>query len=582
MNDIFQKFCYYLITKGNKEEYEEIKKIAKENKINFKELQDKTLNYVKEITKTAKKLGYSTDFESFSNMLEEYINKKEKLTDKKKKEYLKVLAALSEIYEINLKNELKEFISDAKNTEIINNNTIFNKFCLYNIKEDTTPQEYNELKELALLNDLDFNEINQKSLEYIEDIKTKAEEFNSKVDLDSFYNLLHKYLINKKDLKDKMKTKYLKVLVPLANIYSIDLKTELTKKIEKNTTISNPLENIELLKELLKQRYNNGSFNVLELQEENNNNIDYNSYENQIELIKNILDIIPNKELNSIYEDLFNNKEELKNITIENIKDLLDSDDESDLSKIVKLVYELTNYYEKHIGNTNDLFNVLNEEQTIKIHLNTSNVENTYIFINEYILKCIENNVSFNMIAYDEENKTILYANSEDIKIKIDILNELSNEHPELIKSINEPLNITARINDSYYGLSNNEQEDYVEYFNYVCEISYYRVIAKIALNKIEKKEDKDIVDKFISLKNIKINKDELEYVFNEHNFSEIKDLINRYIPDIINTLNMYMDNDKNLLEFIEEFKKSIQYIVNLTRGLNKKDNLNIAFNIEV
>ncbi|MBQ8193644.1 MAG: hypothetical protein IJZ46_06200, partial [Bacilli bacterium] len=290
----------------------------------------------------------------------------------------------------------------------------------------------------------------------------------------------------------------------------------------------------------------------------------------------------PNKELNSIYEDLFNNKEELKNITIENIKDLLDSDDESDLSKIVKLVYELTNYYEKHIGNTNDLFNVLNEEQTIKIHLNTSNVENTYIFINEYILKCIENNVSFNMIAYDEENKTILYANSEDIKIKIDILNELSNEHPELIKSINEPLNITARINDSYYGLSNNEQEDYVEYFNYVCEISYYRVIAKIALNKIEKKEDKDIVDKFISLKNIKINKDELEYVFNEHNFSEIKDLINRYIPDIINTLNMYMDNDKNLLEFIEEFKKSIQYIVNLTRGLNKKDNLNIAFNIEV
>ena len=589
MNDIFQKFCYYLITKGTKEEYNEIKNIAKENKLNFKELQDKTINYVKELTKTAKKLGFQTDFESYSNMLEEYINKKEKLTDKKKSEYLKVLAGLSEIYEINLRSELSTYIKDTKDTEIINDNTIFNKFCLYNIKEDSSPQQFNELKEIALLNSINFNELNQKSIEYIENIKVKAEELNSGVDIDSFYKLLNKYLIKKKELKDKTKTEYLKVLVPLATIYNIDLKEELTKKVISQTIITNPLDNDIFLKTLIYQRYNNGSFNVNEITTPNTkcpaDDEIYNSYDNKKKLIKSIKDIYKEKNINDInpsYQIV--DQSLLNNLSNQDIIDILNSREENDLTKFINLLFEITDYTKEHIGNKhNNLFNIEEEKNTFAIYITTPNNENTYLFLNNYILKCIENNVSYDMYGFKfdgiSRDRTILYANDNDIKTKIKILNEIENAYPKLIKKFGTPLESTSTINNSYYGIAVIKDHDsYQDYFNSISEISYYRVLAKLIINKVAKEEDKILINDFILLKKLTINNyNPLECQFNNNEFGNIKDLINKYIPDIINSLNIYMEQEDKIVDLISEFKKSLSYISNLVLGRNKKEIINIA-----
>jgi len=106
MDELFRKFCYYYITKDNTISLDELKKESKEN---FKKYQKKAQKYVKNLQKKVQKLGYNLDFESFCNLLEEYINKKDNLNDSAKKEYLKILVYLKYMMWIFVKN-LKDIL----------------------------------------------------------------------------------------------------------------------------------------------------------------------------------------------------------------------------------------------------------------------------------------------------------------------------------------------------------------------------------------------------------------------------------------------------------------------------------------
>ena len=111
MDSIFRKFCYYYLNDGTEEELKELRELAKED---FNKIQKKAIKFSKKVINETSKLGFTTDFEGFCNLLEDYINKKDTLSDNEKSIYLKILMTLSEIHEINLREELERYISYKK------------------------------------------------------------------------------------------------------------------------------------------------------------------------------------------------------------------------------------------------------------------------------------------------------------------------------------------------------------------------------------------------------------------------------------------------------------------------------------
>lgn len=80
MEETFRKFCVFYAAEKDEKYLEELKQEAKENTEEYQ----KALKFVKNLKYKAKKLGYNIDFESFCNLLEEYISKKDDLEDKEK------------------------------------------------------------------------------------------------------------------------------------------------------------------------------------------------------------------------------------------------------------------------------------------------------------------------------------------------------------------------------------------------------------------------------------------------------------------------------------------------------------------
>ena len=80
-------------------------------------------------------------------------------------------------------------------------------------------------------------------------------------------------------------------------------------------------------------------------------------------------------------------------------------------------------------------------------------------------------------------------------------------------------------------------------------------------------------------LKNItrKEDKNPLNYLYNKTKFSIIKDIINKNIPNILNTLNLYMVEENYTSKLIIEFKKTILYLINITYSKDKNAKTNIA-----
>lgn len=632
MDNIFRKFCQYYITDKEPKLLEELRELAQDE---FDDYDIEVKEFLNSLQKSLKRLGYSIDFESFCNLLEEYINKKETLSDEEKREYLKVLRNLADLYEINLREELERYVSYKKEEPSIDENNLFYRFCKYNISPNNNVEEFNELKELAENNDISFKELQKKSIMFVEELKLSAEHLGFDIEVDGIDYIVRDYLRKKNKLTDYDKTRYLKVLLYLSEVYEVNLRDMLTstKEEPKETTtidinellrnISNPLDSEELLSTLLNQRYNNGYFEIRDtilksdMTISDNSNYDYDLYHSELtyKLYRIFIDKYNNYALEDLNENYLNMLSEediniLEKITQEELYDIIKLIHNRESSHYIIKKYKITNnlylFIEKSINETTDiriehvgirdntLFNTDNSQYTIKIYLNGPE-EETHKVLNQYIVDCVEENLNYDMKATgdnrDSQERTILYANINDITKKISILDNIFNEDPELSKVFGNPIHSSGRINNSVYGISHSGVikhdltcvNSYNDYFNNICEVSYYRVLAKIILDIIDDETAKIIIQNFISLQNISFDKAEMDSPelaeYNDVSFDTIKDLINQYIPLISSTLNIYMTDKEKNKSIVSEFKKSIIYISNICQGREKKFPSNIVIN---
>lgn len=633
MDNIFRKFCQYYTTDKSEKLLNELRELAQDE---FDDYKEETYKFIEELKHSLRELGYTIDFESFCNLLEEYINKKETLSDEEKKKYLKALMNLSELYEVNLREELERYVSYKKTEqEEVSEKEIFYKFCKYNICPNNNVDEFNELKQIAIDNNIPFKELQKRSIMFIEELKLSAEHLGFNIEEDSIDFIVKDYLRKKNKMSDYDKSRYLKILLYLSEIYDVNIREMLTvPQVEKKeiTTIdinellrnlSNPLENEELMSSLLNQRYNNGYFEIRDITLKSDasitesTNYDYELLhaEATYKIYRKFLDKYNNYALEDLNEEYLNM---LSDADIKRLEEL----NQDDIYEIIKLIsnressqyiikkYKLTNslyqFIEKssnettnikieHIGiRNNTLFNADNEQYTIKIYLNGPELE-THKVLNEYILRCIEENINYDMKATgdnrDSKERTILYANINDIAKKISILDTIFEEEPELKRTFSSPIHSSGQINNSLYGLSHSGVikndltcvNSYNDYFNNICEVSYYRTISKIILDIIDDDTAKIIIQNFISLQNVSFTKAEMESPelaeYNNVSFDTIKDLVNQYIPLISSTLNIYMTDKERHKSLVDEFTKSIKYVSNICQGRDKKFPSNIVIN---
>lgn len=607
MEQQFCKLCHSIIT-NDKKGLNNIKKSLKDN---FDDYQKKALKFIKNLRHKTKKYGYNIDFDSFCKLLEEYINKKSNLTDSEKRNYLKILFSLSRIYEINLRSELEPHISTKKDTQKqINRNELFKKFCRYNLEHNDNVDMFNELKSICQKHKLNFDKINQKSISFIEEIKllTKKQGYNT--DIASLHQMIEEYVKQKSNLTDREKASKLRVLLYLSEIYDIDLREQLNEKKSSSSkesnkdiidSFTNPLEDNDLLAKLLTYRYENGYFNIIELSDSvEEQDFDYSKI--QAELAFTIFKIFTDKfnnyaydDLNPKYSNLITEKEleKLNNITEDEIYHIVTDLNKPETKHYILKKYKITdnlykflfltvnealNYNKDLIGlPETSLFNIKTENSNIGIYIKGP-IEKLYYLINEYIKKCIENNFSYEIKINSSDNYIIILTNKENLEAKINILESINSN---IITSLAKPMPMCAT-NNAYYGIAFSDIDEipYLEYINNICEVAYYRVLAKIAINKIDEEKAINIIDNFISLNNITFSSSKsnpLTYSYNEVSFTVIKDLINQYIPLIINTLSIYIEKILEYNNFIDEFKKSIKYLVNISRNNLKNKTINIA-----
>ncbi len=608
MEKLFISFSKYFLLDGTKEELEELKKEAGKNSGKY---QKKASRYAKKLKKENQKLGFDVDFESFCTMLQNYVNIKDNMEEKDKKEYLEILTKLSLIHDVDLREELEKYISyKTKEPSDQESKEIFYKFCRYYLNKNNTVEDYNQLKDITKQYNIDFQEFQENAMSYVENIKNNAEELGLFTEQELFEESIHKYITNKQEMDDQRKSEYLRVIASLADIYGINLREILTKttmtKEPKNdlenllSSLTNPLDNHELLKELLLERYQNGSFEIRTLKigaDEPRETSEFDYPKEQAKLMIHIIDTYLEKiskgETENLNEEITssltdNMIEELHNLREEDIYAYLTEDDYPIDDQILDFInYTITtcDYRTEHIGtNELSLFKTESQEDNYTIYLNGPERETVYV-LDEYIRRCIKENINYNMIGLwsggDSKERSLLYTSEQDLIKKLSILDSIQENHPQWIESFGNPIYSSAT-RESYYGISLNSINDitYNDFFNSACEVAYYRVIAKIVINKIEKETEKEIIDNFIELINYTEDHIKLpEYAsFNSVSFKDIKDLINTYIPDIITSLNLYFESDKLEL-LIEEFKKSLQYIFNIANNIDKKQKTNIACN---
>ena len=620
MEKIFKDLCIYYINNNQ----EGIKKTEEELKDKFPDYQKKALKFLKNIKHKVKKMGYEVNFESFCKFLENYINKKDNMTDEEKRAELKILLPLSELFDINLRAELEKYITYIdKKKPVEEHDKIFKMFCIYNLLPNNNVELYNKIKQICEENHIDYNETQKQALMYVEEIKLTAEKLGYETDLDSTNRLMEYYLDHKKEMTDQEKITYLKVLFHLCEVYEIDLRQEIinnNKNQKEELTfeslrklLNNPLDNEQMLIDLLKQRLNSNGFNVDTLYPVKIDEKEYDEIELKANLTYRLYSIFLDKfnnyaynDLNQKYVNLITEEElyRLENLTKEEIYNILKEIDKGEQSHYICKKYNISNNLYtfillsnvetidlkvEHIGTKdNSLFNLKNNCSEILIHLNGPKYE-TNIILNEYITKCVENNLNYDMKGLtSEENtsRTIIYSSKENLINKLNILNKILNRNSKLLDKFQEPFFLSSKVEGTIYGLTSNGIMDneeciipYDEYFNQILELAYYRTIAKLALNIIDSNEH-DTIYNFINLEKASIPEKQniLSINFADKAFMDIKDLIDQNENEIRKNLNIYL-NDKGS-EIAKEFAKSIKYITNIIHNKNKKDDVNIAIDL--
>ena len=608
MNYLDKKLYLYFINNENKLALNEIEQLYKDQGLNINDYKYKTKKSVKKMLKELKKYSiYSLtkdNFTKITNIHEDY-----ELTDQEKENLDKIIKKLSIIHDINEEDEPQD---KTKLTD----EEIFYKFCSYYISDVESTDTYNELLDLSKEYDFNFNEMQASTIDFVEKLKLSLEKFSLNISYDSFTYLLTRYKQEKKKLTDKKKAEYLKILAVLSRIYNINLRDELSNNdnIEVVETIdisefANPLDNYELLKQLLKERYDNGVFCVEKVKLDNDISPDdsenYDNTKEQANLILRILNIFYDKLTNYAEEDINEfftsliTEDDIPRIDTLTEKDIytfimavnnrIDKDSICNklninftLYNFLILLLDTTNIYDDFIGiNNKNIFKTTDYTPEYIIYLNTPNSKETSYFLTEYIIKCIENNLDYYLkglnINGNNKDRTIIYSQEKDLKNKLSIIEEILNNNSNISNKFGTPIPFVTT-SDRQYALSNyiNEEITYINYFNDLCELSYYRVLSKLLLNKINNDNEKNIIDSIIDLNNVSPKELPSKSIYNAYSFDEIKDTINRHIPDIINTIRLYIEEETNIEEFVKEFKKSLQYIYNVNNNLIKKEENNI------
>jgi len=600
MNEVFLKMCQHLLNKENN-----IKDDNELDKKEYRNIQKKAHKYLKRLKKETHKLGYGIDFESFCNLLEEYISQKDNMTDEKKKDYLKILVKLSQLHDVNLREELEKYVTIKKIPQI-NEREIFNKFCHYYINNDSPVEEYNALQKLAQDNKIDFEKYKETAITYVENLKQEAENLGLSIAYEEFPEMLNKYLNAKSSMNDQEKEKVLRILASISDIYNINLRDLLTiKNIPQDKenhqlelAVSNPLDNKLFLKAYLLQRYQTGSFNVLQFEPQNvysSTEADWSTWETS--LISILLNFFLEKWNNYAREDI--NEIYLNDLTIEDVEKMsnieiseIDTCEglSSTLKNFISNLRNTINLNYEHIGSkSKNLFNVPEENNILVININgkTSNMQ---LILKEYLKSCLVQNIPYDLTYNFQNNSCLLYTSLNDFHSKILILEEIFNNHPELSKDLKRPFIFSGSIKKKKYGitptgyLSSDGQclIEFPEYLNSLAEVAYYRTLAKIIIPKLNTEEHQKIIQSFINLEDFQNDSslnNPLSATYNGKTFREIKDIINSYIPEIKNTLSIYMDNEDKIDIIVNEFKKSFQYITNLVEGRDKKAKMNLIIN---
>lgn len=582
MDNTFQRLCQLYLSEEKLTRNKEYKKLVKQ-------VSPETLNKVeqleKKLKKEAKKIGYATDYKSYSLMIENYISQKGTLTEKEKVQYLKLLITLSKIYNIDLRDELNKYNIVAKND---NKKELFYQFCRLILDDDY--QGINELKKTHEKQETLY----KKALAFIEYIKDKIKHLDLDINSNYFDEILNIYLAKKANLNDEEKTEYLKILLYLSEIYQVNLKKMFLKQKEKSveSSFSNIIENEELLKAMIEQRRDNGYFDIKSLYIKSDIlpvlSHNYDDLKLQADLLHRLLNIFVNKMVNGLYTDL--NSEYTKLVGEEELKILKDLDREKiyELLKLIrekepvnylvrkfkltnniyelitKAVSETLDFDQLKIGTkTNNMFDVSEKTNDITIYISGAILE-INLLINEYIRECVLNKVNYELRLEqtDLTNNLYLFANSSDLRIKISILETVKEKYENIIKMLTTPLKISCSIDNSYYGLTKRyvykkqDELSYIDYFNYLTEVAYYSILAKKVLSNIKDETEEKVIKGFINLDNIEYNEQEaanpILAKYNGTAFENIKDIINKYLPSI----NNWGDNDMN--ELLREFKNSL------------------------
>ncbi len=544
MDDLIRKYCLYLIDDERDEKLlEEIKEKAKDK---FPEYQKKARSYVAKLKEYAARYNTDIDFTSFYNLLQRYISEKDSMNDEEKKSYLLLMRLLAEVHSIDLKKELEGYVSKKPNSEL------------------------------------------------------------------------------EGESADKMRKENDDNISALTEIMDTEVESSFLL-----SSLSNPLDNEVFLKSLLFQRYNNGSFEVREIslpgEEKPQDTEEYDESiknQKQAELMVHLYSIFIDKmnnyakeDINPYFAKLIDDEDliRLSELNEQDICDFLSMTDEDEICKELNISHELyafivaslrtTDYTSEHIGEggTLNLFTTPNSDKryTIRIYLNSPARSDIYDFLNYYINKCVEKGINYNMKGLWNtwgngivKDRTVLYADTKDIDDKIAILEEIREVYPETVAAFGAPICGCARINDSYYGISHagfllpnvmSCLQTYNDYFNSVCEVAYYRTLAKLIINL----KELDGYDKTLIQALINLDENEIGFISNiesavlmtisNHPFGTIKDCINKYMPNIVDTLDYYFNNDEHMTTLSEEFKKSILYISNILQKREKRTKSNIA-----
>ncbi len=605
MKEYFKKLCVYYLNHFNKSFYKKTIKEAKKNNIDTKKIDKDAKEYINILKNKLKEFNYKGTKSETYEMINKYIKIKDDMDEEDKKTYLEILRSLCMIYNIDLRKELIDYI-----TEIPKEEDIFVELCKYYL-EDQDENEFNKIKERGKL--INFEELDEKASNIIKDIKKTSKQYDINiVNTDSLYKEIDRYIINKEKYTDEEKSNILKVLAITSKLYNINLKQDIEgkyKKIDKENNfvndLINPLDNKLFLASFLLQRYENCLFDIANLSVKKyykNINSKEENYTNiQSKLMSKIINIYLDKinnygldDINPLYNNIFsiNDLTRIDELTPEELHSFIGYITKRTEEEIVCrklnisdnlyhfLIYlvGITDIFSDNIGRSDkNIFNVPLDNDNIAIYIGTNATSDSYELLTKYIVKCIENNINYNMKnRFNNRIKTILYANKKDFYTKISILDELEEENKEIISNLDKPIISASIVNGKYYAIStsNIDNIEYNELFDIVAEIAYYRVLAKLEINKKINEEDLKTLKDFIELDNINS-----ETIKDINSFNDIKDLINKHIVEVTNTMDVYMKN--NIETIIEEFQKSITYIFNKLRNNGKKSKNNISISKE-